>query len=391
MKAVILKRLYILFACFVFPFYGNYLSAQSLLKEFDNLFLTGTEEAFLTKVATYTDKKMFFLSAEDLEFIPVFELKGEAIIKDSIPNVRIVTGEDRFHWTIPTSMIFSEGKLFTTYGYGIAEYERDDKAWFIKEVFPITDDIYNAKYHRIIGVCGNKVVIACDMYYNNPIEKYGDYTLAIYDLEEKRISRERVFNFDRAIFLNLYSFVNLFSCSKERISFLNPLKSEVYLLDYDLNVSDTLGFPSQDGYEATEKRLNELFTPEVILLCDKAPKNPVLILHQNLVFSKDNAYGLNTKQCFIDEDNLLIEYSLFGKGGAAEFFKLNLKTRQAERVFSYSYKEQPDLDDLIWKEELPIFNDGTYFKTTMKPSQDEENIVGGLDMYYCKPFDFRTK
>jgi len=49
------------------------------------------------------------------------------------------------------------------------------------------------------------------------------------------------------------------------------------------------------------------------------------------------------------------------------------------------------LDDLIWKEELPIFDDGTYFKTTMKPSQDEENIVGGLDMYYCKPFDFRTK
>lgn len=120
MKAVILKRLYILFACFVFPFYGNYLSAQSLLKEFDNLFLTGTEELSLTKVATYTDKKMFFLSAEDLEFIPVFEVKGETIIKDSIPNVRIVTGEDRFHWTIPTSMIFSEGKLFTTYGYGIA-------------------------------------------------------------------------------------------------------------------------------------------------------------------------------------------------------------------------------------------------------------------------------
>ena len=167
-----LKRLCISFACFGFLLHGSSLSAQSLLKEFDNLFLTGTEEAFLTKVATYTDKKMFFLSAEDLEFIPVFEVKGETIIKDSIPNVRIVTGEDRFHWTIPTSMIFSEGKLFTTYGYGIAEYERDDKAWFIKEVFPITDDIYNAKYHRIIGVCGNKVVIACDMYYNNPIEKY---------------------------------------------------------------------------------------------------------------------------------------------------------------------------------------------------------------------------
>ncbi len=70
----------------------NALSAQSLLKEFDSLFLTGTEEVSLTKVATYTDKKMFFLSAENLEFIPVFELKGEAIIKDSIPNVRIVTG-----------------------------------------------------------------------------------------------------------------------------------------------------------------------------------------------------------------------------------------------------------------------------------------------------------
>lgn len=345
----------------------------------------------LTKVATYTDKKMFFLSAENLEFIPVFELKGETIARDSIPNIRIETGENEFYWTLPTSMTFSDGKLFTTYGYGIAEYERNDTAWFVKEVFPITDEFNTAKYHRIIGVCGNKVVIACDMYYNNPIEKYGDCSLAVYDLEEKRISRERVFNFDKAVFLSLYSFVNLFACHKEHISLLNPLKSEVYLLDYDLNVSDTLQFPLQEGYAATEKCLNELFTPEVITLCDKAPKNPVLILHPNLVLSKENTYGFNTKQCFVDKDNLLIEYSLFGKEKGAEFFKLNLRTRQSERVFSFSCKEQSVLDDLIWKEELPVFKDGTFFRTTLKPSQDEENIVGGLDMYYHEPFDFRTR
>ena len=57
-----LKRLFFFVACFGFLLHGSSLSAQSLLKEFDNLFLTGTEEAFLTKVATYTDKKMFFLS-----------------------------------------------------------------------------------------------------------------------------------------------------------------------------------------------------------------------------------------------------------------------------------------------------------------------------------------
>lgn len=93
----------------------------------------------------------------------------------------------------------------------------------------------------------------------------------------------------------------------------------------------------------------------------------------------------------MDKDNLLIEYSLFGKKKGAEFFKLNLRTRQSERVFSFSCKEQSVLDDLIWKEELPVFKDGTFFRTTLKPSQDEENIVGGLDMYYHEPFDFCTR
>ncbi|MDO5760831.1 MAG: hypothetical protein Q4Q06_07380, partial [Bacteroidota bacterium] len=68
---------------------------------------------------------------------------------------------------------------------------------------------------------------------------------------------------------------------------------------------------------------------------------------------------------------------------------VNTNNKTFKYLLSFTY-ETP-FGDIYFKEHMPLFGNGILFKQEEKLSQDEEDIIYSLDMYYSKLLDFGSK
>jgi hypothetical protein len=370
------------------------LSSQSILSSIDSVYAFHTEEASIIKVSSKkNDAKIFFLSYENLENIPIFEINETEVIIDSIPNVKIEYSKGEYYYPYIRSMYYEKDMFYMFYGYGIVKALKKGNEWSIENIYEPKMEQVLEKYDRILGRYEDNVLLANDMYYKNRPANNTNYTIGMYDISKKKLVKEITIDCNKGILLNLFSFINLFSINDENISFLNPIKPEIYLFDQDLNILDTITFCEINGlsYLNTVGKLDGLFTEEFLCKSIDSPKNIIFLLYREIITDKENCYGINIKQQFIDENKLLVEYIEIGKKTALIFFVIDIKERKINNKIIFDDLEILN-SDLIWSENLPLFNDGLFINVNKKLTSDEESIKFGFDIYSIDAFkQFRTK
>lgn len=368
------------------------LYSQDLLNRFDSVYCFYTEEASIIKVSTKNDScsdGLFFFSYSDLKHIPIFRVNKENVIIDSIPNVKIDLGGSVYNPFI-RSMFYDDGNLYFFYGYGIAKAEKKGDDWLFENYYNSNTEEYIQKYDRIIGVFGQNVVLANDIYYkNSPNRKY-EYTIGLYDTEKNNLIKEITIDCGRGILLNTFSFFNLFTVNERYISFIDPIAPKVYLYNKDLELVDTIVFQEQNSYSQTRNKLKELFTDDFLSVSMSSPKNLVFPLYENIINIKKGRYGMNIKQKFIGDNELVVVCLEVGEKSQINIFRIDLVNKKSEKIATL-FDVDGFYSSLVWSEELPVFGKDIYVRTTKNLTLDEENIKFGFDVYNIDSLNLFSK
>lgn len=360
--------------------FSNLLFSQDLLNSFP------IEENNLTPVITNEDRYLFFDSDNTDEYIPIYEVVGAKLICHNIKNIKI----NNKYATYPMNALYSNDTFLVSYGNVLALATKTDNGYEFEQAFVLYDSVTNISTYTIVGYDNGIVVLADYEWYNRKLENYQNYYLISYDIEKEKIINTRSFNWGNVIFYNMFANANLFSWFDEKIAMLHPLKPITYIMDFNLNIKDSIVFNIQSDYTIGEKILNNI-DKDFISQCliSHAPKNMIYILVDVLDFY--NKYYYNIKQHFIDKENILICYkeATENDSGEKSLAVLNLKNKTSKYLFSFVY-DSP-LGDIYHNEQMPLFRKGILFKQEEKLTEDEQDIIYSLDMYYSKSLDLGSE
>ncbi len=357
----------------------NLVFSQELLNSFP------IEENNLTTVITNEEKYLFFDGDNTEEYLPVYEVVANKLICHNIKNIKI---DDKYPY--PMNALFSNDTLLVSYGDALALAVKTENGYEFDQAFVLYDSIVNITTYSIVGYNNGVVVLVDYEWYNRKIDNYQNYCLIAYDIKKEKIINSRSFNWDNAILYNMFSNANLFSWLENKIGMLHPLRPITYIMDFNLNIVDSVEFKIQSDYTLGEKIINNIDRDFITqILTQHTPKNMMYMLVDVLDFY--NKYYYNIKQRFIDKDNILICYKEATENDAGEksLAVLNLKNKNTKYLFSFIY-DSP-FGDIYYNEQMPLFKNGILFKQEEKLTKDEQDIIYSLDMYYSKQLDLGTK
>lgn len=360
--------------------FSTQMFSQDLLNSFP------IEENNLTTVITNEDRYLFFDGDNTEEYLPIYEVVDSKLICHNIKNIKI----DGKYATYPMSVLFSKDTFFVSYGDVLALATKTEDEYEFEQAFVLYDSVTNISTYTIVGYDNGVVILTDYEWYNRKKDNYQNYLLICYDIKQEKIINIRSFNFGNAIFCNMLKNVNLFAWLQDRVAMLHPFKPVTYIMDFNLNIVDSIEFEIQSDYTLGEKTINKIdkeFIYKILTL--HTPKNMIYMLVDVLDFY--NKYHYNIKQHFIDKDNILICYKEATEKDAGEksLAVVNIKNKTFKYLFSFTY-DSP-YGDIYNNEQMPLFNNGILFKQEEKLTKDEQDIIYSLDMYYSKQLDIGSK
>lgn len=359
--------------------FSNLVFSQDLLNSFP------IEEDNLTTVITNDNRYLFFDSDNTEEYLPIYEVVDNKFICHNIKNIKI---DGKYPY--PMNALYLNDTLLVSYGDALALAIKTKNGYEFDQAFILYDSVTNISTYNIVGYNNGVVVLVDCEWYNRKINNYQNYYLISYDIKKEKIINTRYFNFGNAILYNMLKNVNLFTWFNDKIALLHPFKPITYIMDFNLNVVDSVEFRIQSDYTLGEKTINNIDRDFITqILTQHTPKNMMYILVDVLDFY--NKYYYNIKQRFIDKDNILVCYKEATKNDAGEksLAVLNLKNKTSKYLFSFIY-DSP-FGDIYYNEQMPLFRNGILFKQEEKLTEDEQDIIYSLDMYYSKQLDMGTK
>lgn len=361
-----------------------------------SFYLFQRETSFLevAKINTNTNEILLLEDlSEDPKYINIISLyDNDSIFIDTIDNIPIIkiyedddstcSYDTSYSTPFSYNFYYIKDTLFFGFDYGIATYIKNDENRFkLNNVLSFDEKFHKMYLDHIIGYTQNKVVVA-KSYFSSDY----DYIIALYDTKEKTFTKMVKFNLGNSILLNYKSLHNNFASNNKYISIMNLIKPEAYLLDYDLNIVDTIDFSLNDEYKITQHYIDSICYLYRNLITPKDPKNIIYLLDT----IKQLEYSFNMKQMFLDDTTLIFTTNKLFKD-TCEAILVNTNSKEKKLLFQYpmwGYHRYTRLNDLY---NMSLWNNGLFTAVRETLSKDEEHIDYYLDIFYSKELDFRQK
>ena len=271
--------------------------SQELLASFT---INTDDEAELVKINTNEDAVMFFDCLSNKDSLILYKIDGNNMDVLKIKNVSVSDGQ-QVYYSSPYSMFYTKDTLFVTFGEYCAMYASKDMK--LSKIIPLIDTVDGIDgYYSIVGYRDKKLILADDLYYHKGLKDYTKCNLVCVDVEKESITDRKTIDFGNAILLNTRSNINIFCSDTKYISVMHTIKPIVYILDYNLDIIDSILFNKTVGYRQSEIMLDSVFNEDLIQDCINSPKTSIYILNEKFdIYNK----GYNLKQCFLGNNQLI--------------------------------------------------------------------------------------
>ena len=363
--------------------FSNIMFAQTKIKSFD-LFERETDMTNVTKINNNLNELL--LIEENMEELPYFfvmQIKDSSILLDSVENIKIayIRDTDTVHYNPlirANSLFYTKDTLFLSFGRGLAIYTKKEEHFKISKIISFDE---NDDFSNIIGY-KNGVLVLGNQYYRN--KKH--YDLALYDINSNTFLNKDIINTGNSILLNYYDNFNMFASNNKYISVINTIKPIVLLYDYNLNLIDSINFAFNNDYLKTQHILDTNVFVNQSLIDIKHPKNIMYFLDKINILK----YTTYVRQSFIKDDNLLI-CSWEGDREICNLIEVNVNTKNKKILLSFPlWSNEESFNALNKGTVMSLFSNGIFTNNNTKLTENEENIIYTLDMYYSNQLDFST-
>lgn len=354
-----------------------------------DLFTTQTTNYSIAKVNTNTDEKILVVEnySPDSCFY-IMELIDDTILIDSVANA-LVRYIDKKKDTIlyypgikSVSVFYTEDTLFVSFGNGFVTYIRRENHFEYSNCYYFNELSSDKRLSNIIGYKDNTLILG-NQYFNG--DKF--YTVAVYDIKQKSITKKIEIPANNSIILHYYDIYNVFSSNNNYISVINTIKPEIQLYDYNLNLIDTIDFALNNDYKITQKLLDTNIYVNKDVISPYAPKTIIKILDDINILN----YYSNTKHTFVDDTTLIVLTNRMNVD-SCDVVKVNVKTHNKEVLFTYpKYGIESPYTALNLTSNVPVFSKGLFIDYNIKMDSLEENIIYFMDIYYSSLLDFTQK
>ncbi len=372
-------------------FLTNVLVAQEVINTLE-VFQRPTDATSITKINTNTDEKLFVeetYESENEYFNIIFLCNKDSIYIDTVRRTTALFinkyGDTTYYHpaTLSNAFYYIKDTLFCNLdGTGIAIYTKEKNHFKPNDLILFDNSIKNLKLNNIIGYKNGNLIIANQMF-----DSYGlNYNIALFDLHNKKITKTHKFDFGNSIMLNFYNINNVYATNKNLISIMNLIKPQMYLLDYNLNIVDSIDFTFNNDYKTTQHHLDTNVSVNKSLIDYKNPKM-VIILLENI---KQLNYSLNMKQMFVNDSTLLVLSKELLKD-TCDAIRINIKTKQKEILFKYPFWGDSPYTSLNSENIIPLFSNGIFVYDSTALTDDEENVKYFLKTYHSQELDFSNK
>lgn len=359
--------------------------AQKQIGNFD-LFTTEIDNFSIAKVNTSTNEHLLLKeSFTPNESFVIYTLMGNNIYEDTIKNIPIqrISNTDTilYYPSIRADGVYYiKDTLFVSLGKKIVMYTRENKHFVFNKIFDLLEgDTNNSRFPQIIGYSNNKLFIA-----NQQFETDKHYSLAVYDLNVRKITKEEYLYVGNSILLQYYDLFNSFAFYDNTIYFLNIIEPKVYLLDNDLKLKDSIDFSFNTDYQITQKLLDTNVSINQSIITPNKPKDIIYLLETIGILQ----YYLNTKLTTINDSIILVNTWRLNED-SCDIIKINTLTKEKSILLTYpKYGKQSAYTSLSNSRITPIYKDGIFFNYSTALDSLEENIVYTLHLYYSPLLSF---
>ncbi len=385
MKTLTLKGAYIFVYTLFLISYNSF--AQKQIGNID-LFVSEIDNFSIAKVNTSTNERL--LLKENLnpnESFVIYTITDNNIYGDTIKNIPIqhISNTDTilYYPSIRADGIYYiKDTLFVSFGKNIAMYKREKQHFVFSKIFDLFEnDTNNSRFPQIIGYDNGKLFIA-----NQRFEADKYYSLAVYDLNVRKITKEEHLYVGNSILLQYYDLFNSFAFYDNTIYFLNLIDPKVYLLDYNLKLKDSIDFSFNTDYQITQKALDTNVTINQSIIDPNRPKDIIYLLETIGILQ----YYLNTKLTTIN-DSIILVSTWRANEDSCNIIKINTLTKEKSILLTYpKYGKQSIYTSLSNGRIAPLYKDGMFFNYSTVLDSLEENIVYNLHLYYSPLLNFNS-
>ncbi|MBR1626139.1 MAG: hypothetical protein IJ681_03235 [Bacteroidales bacterium] len=364
-KYVCLYAAYILFSC-------NSLSAQQKTASYD-LFTRATDNTTISKFNGNTSDKLLMEEVfSSSKYFTITDLGKN--ITDTVLNtpVMYINCNDTFfyyHSVQASAAYYIQDTLFITFGYGLMTYVRKNNHF---ESGGITYFNTDKRFYNIIGYKDGKLILG-----NQRFEGEFIYGIASYDVRKNIFINEYIYPAGTSVLLNYNDIFNAFASNGKFISVMHLINPVIHLLDYDLNLIDTVNFTVNDDFRLTKRILDTNVAVNKHVLSADRPKEIIMFLDKINILD----YYSNTKQIFINDSVLLILTRRM-QSDTCDIIKLNIRSKAHEIIRSYpEYGYSSPYVHLNIGDIVPLFDDGTFIGYNTRLDSTDENFIYYINCY----------
>lgn len=305
---------------------------------------------------------------------------------DTIENVpiRFNNSDTLFYYPVisATCMYYVKDTLFVSFGKGIITYVRNNMHFEYDNIVYFTDWNSEQNISNIIEYNGKTLALGCQNFNKNK-----SYYMFVFDIKKQEITKQLEIETDNSILLPYYDIYNVFGSNGNTLSFMNTIKPELYLYDYELNPTDTIFFALNDSYRTTSYILDTNVAANKGVITPQNAKTILMLLDNINILN----YYSNIKQMFVDDTTLLV-FTLRMNADSCDVIKINTKNNKKEVLLSYpKFGTTSPYVALTMGSNISLFNDGTFFTRTKRLDSLQENIIFGIDWYYSSILDFEDR